>query len=327
MSPRLRSLFLSTALLACATPALALDGVVASIKPVHSLVAAVMGETGEPRLIVSGSGSEHIHSLRPSDAKALEAAKVVFWVGDKMETFLTEPLKTLSGGARVVALSQAPGLELLDLREGGPFEAHDHSHEGHDHEGHNHDDHAHEGHSHHAHDHAHGEKDMHFWLDPVNAKAMLVEIQKTLSEADPENAEAYAANARAYADKLDALVADIEVEIEDVREKPSIVFHDAYQYFEKRFGVNVAGSITVSPEVTPGAQRLTEIRERVKAVGAACIFAEPQFEPKLVSVVAEGTDARTGVLDPLGAEIADGPQLYLQLIRNLATSLKQCLAG
>ena len=322
MANHLRSLLIASAALVTASPAFALD-VVASIKPVHSLVAAVMEGVGEPDLIVSGSGSEHVHSLRPSDAQALQNADVVFWIGEGMETYLVSPLGTLSFDAKVVALADTDGLEKLPLREGGPFEAHEHDHDGHEHP---HSDHDHD-HDHDAgHAHEEGHYDLHFWLDPLNAKVLVQKIETVLSEADPENRAAYAENARRYGERLDQLVAEVGKVLDGVREKPSIVFHDAYQYFEHRFGVNVAGSITVSPEVMPGAQRLNEITERVKSSGATCIFAEPQFEPKLVTVVAGGTEARTGVLDPLGAELADGPELYIELIRNMANSFKDCLS-
>lgn len=330
MSRRFRSLsFGAVAALVCAGPAWAFDGVVASIKPVHSLVSAVMEGVGEPTLIVRSTGSEHVYSLRPSDAQALQDASVVFWVGHGMETFLEGPIETLAGGATVVALEDAPGLTLLEFREGGPFEAHthgdddDHAHD--DDDDHDGDEHAHEDDDH-GHDHVHGAHDLHFWLDPVNAKLLVAEIERTLSEADPANAGRYRANAQAYSQRLDALVAEVEAEIAPVKDKPVVVFHDAYQYFENRFGINVVGSITVSPEVMPGAQRVSEIRAKVQELGAACIFAEPQFEPRLVSVVAEGTSAKTGVLDPLGAALQDGPELYVELIRNLTTSLTTCLA-
>jgi zinc transport system substrate-binding protein len=162
-------------------------------------------------------------------------------------------------------------------------------------------------------------------LDPVNAKAMVHEIEEALVEADPDNAARYEANADAVSARLDALIADVSSELEPVKGKGFIVFHDGYQYFENRFGITASGSITVSPEVMPGAERITEIRERVQELGAACVFAEPQFEPKLVSTVIEGTNARSGTLDPLGAGLEDGAELYFQLIRNMSTSIKTCL--
>jgi zinc transport system substrate-binding protein len=334
----LRSLLLASAALTFASSAFAADreGVVASIKPIHSLVAAVMEGVGEPTLIVKGAGSEHGYSLKPSDAEAIEHAKVIFWAGPGMENFLTKPLATLGAGADVVALGDAPGLTKLKFREGGPFEAHDHGHEaeeGHDHAHHDHahDDKAHDGHDHaHGHDdhgHEHGEYDLHFWLDPENAKAAVQDIAGTLAKADPAHAAQYESNAKAYSAKLDALTKEVAAELKPVQGKPFIVFHDAYQYFEKRFGMNAVGSITVNPENTPGAQRIAEIHDKVKKLGATCVFAEPQFEPRLVNTVIEGTDAKSGVLDPLGASLKDGPDLYPQLIRNLADSLKNCLSG
>lgn len=338
---QLRTLGFATASAAvlCGGPAWALDGVVASIKPVHSLVAAVMEGVGEPELLVKGAASPHAYALRPSEARALERAKVVFWVGEGMETFLAGPLETLGGNARVVELVKAHDLVELDFREGGPFEAHDHGdHEGHDHAHDDDDDddddeadhdggdnHAHEGHGHEGHDH--GAIDMHLWLDPSNAKAFVHEIEEALSAADPDNAATYEANADALNEKLDALIAETDAALAPVRGRGFVVFHDAYQYFENRFDIQAAGSITVSPEAIPGAQRLTDIRAKVAELGATCIFAEPQFEPRLISVVAEGTQARTGALDPLGADLEDGPELYFELIRNLSTSLTTCLAG
>lgn len=337
----LKSLLLASAfmtVLSGAAFAAEREGVVVSIKPLHSLVSAVMQGVGEPTLIVQGAGSEHSYSLKPSDAKAIEGAKVIFWAGPSMETFLDKPIDTLGEGAKVVALGETDGLTKLKFREGGPFEAHDH---GHDHgaEAHSHDSHDHkhdDGHDHkhdHAdeaaekgHDHHHGEFDLHFWLDPQNGKVLVGNIAKVLSESDPEHAAQYEKNAADYANKLDALNKDIETELQPVKDKPFIVFHDAYQYFENRFGVKAAGSITVSPEKAPGAARIKDIHEKIKSLGAVCVFSEPQFEPKLVNTVIDGTDAKTGVLDPLGAELKDGPDLYPQLIRNLADSLKNCLS-
>jgi len=326
-----RSLLLASAFLASATNislAAEREGVVVSIKPLHSIVSAVMQGVGEPKLIVQGAGSEHVYSLKPSDAEAIEHAKVIFWAGPSMETFLDKPIDTLGEGAKVVALGDADGLNRLKFREGGPFEAHGHGHEGHDH-GHDdkkHDHAAEASEAGHDHDHGHGEYDLHFWLDPQNGKVLATDIAKTLGASDPEHAAQYEKNARDYGEKIDALTREIASELEPVKDKPFIVFHDAYQYFENRFGVKAAGSITVSPEKAPGAARIKEIHDKIKSLGATCVFSEPQFEPKLVKTVIDGTEARTGILDPLGAELKDGPDLYPQLIRNLAGSLKTCLS-
>ena len=314
----MKSLRLTTAAVAgflfLAGPASAMDGVVASIKPVHSLVAAVMGDTGTPDLLVQGAASPHTYSLRPSEARKLDQAKVVFWVGDGMETFLSKPLQSLATGAKIVNLSQTPGLTMLDLREGGSFEHHDHD----DH------DHAHENND--AHHHEHHAKDMHLWLDPENARVMAKEIARTLAEADPDNASTYEQNASALDRRLAALIQETASNLSDVKDKPFIVFHDAYHYFEDRFGLHAAGSISINPETPPSAQRVREIQDKIAETNASCVFAEPQFEPRIVSVVAEGTSARAGELDPLGADLKDGPDLYFQLIGNLAASIKSCLS-
>ncbi|MBB4008004.1 zinc transport system substrate-binding protein [Rhizobium taibaishanense] len=316
----LLSLIARLALSGLALSGLALPGlaaaapkVVASVKPVNSIAAAIMMGVGTPTLLVEGAGSPHDYSLKPSKAKALQQADVIFWVGPNLEIFLDKPLDALAGKAKVVALSQAEGVTLLPVREGGAFEAHDDGDDdhGHDHDGAHHDDHE-------AHD-------MHIWLDPANAKAMASTIAKTLSEADKVNAATYATNLAAFDARIDAMDKEIDAKLAPIKDKPFIVFHDAYQYFEHRYHVAVAGSVTVSPDRAPGAERVAAIRAKIKSLGATCIFAEPQFTPKLISVVAEGSKARTGTLDPLGAALADGPDLYPQLMQNLASAMSDCL--
>ena len=285
--------------------------VVASIKPVHSLVASVMQGVSEPSLLVEGAGSPHTYSLKPSQAKELQAADIVFWMSHDLEAFLENSIESIAKNAKAVSLMDSHGLMKLNFREGGAFDAHDHGH----------DDHGDDKHD----DHGHDEVDPHVWLDPQNAKSLVHEIEEHLAEIDPSNAAKYEANAKAVMKKLDALTKEIEADLKPIRERGYVVFHDAYQYFEKRFGVSAVGSITVSPEVLPGAERVAELRDKVKSLNASCVFSEPQFEPKLVKTITENTDAGTGVLDPLGANIKDGPELYFTLIRNMAKSLKDCL--
>lgn len=325
------SLLSATALFAGAGAAFAAPEVVVSIKPIHSLVASIMQGVGEPKLIVAGAASPHTFSLKPSNAATIESADIVFWVGPGMEAFLEKPLEALGSRATVVELEDAPGLEKLPFRKGGAFEAHDHGHEGeaaHEHGGHDEEHAEGEGHEHegHEHEHEHGAFDTHLWLDPMNAKAIAAEIEKTLVSADPANAAAYQANAAALMQKIDALDTELKTTVEPVKDKPFIVFHDAYQYFEKRYGVSVAGSVTVSPETMPGADRISQIHRKVTELGATCVFAEPQFEPKLVAVVTEGTPARSGTLDPEAATLKEGPDLYFELMRGLASSMKDCLS-
>ena len=316
-------IFAPSMLLAAGTAHAEVPNVVVSIKPIHSLVASIMQGVGEPALIIEGAASPHTYSMKPSNAAALEKANIVFWVGHGLEAFLEKPLESLGSGAEIVELDDAPGLEKLKFREGGAFEAHDDGDE-HDASAEGTEGHAHEEAGHH---HDEGEFDMHLWLDPANAKTMAAQIEATLTAADPDNAAAYKANLEALGIRLDALDKQITETVAPIKDKPFIVFHDAYQYFEHRYHVKVAGSITVSPETLPGAARLKQIHEKIVELGATCVFAEPQFEPKLVNVVLEGTPAKSGTLDPEAATLDAGPDLYFQLMEGIGTSLKTCLSS
>ena len=435
--------------------------VVTSVKPVHSLVSGVMEGVGTPDLIVEGAASPHTYSLKPSQAKQLEEADLVFWMGHELESFLEKPLEAITSKAKVIELIDSPGLKKLDMREGGAFDEHGHEEDG-EHSEEGHDEHAGEGHAFewagvfklpagdytwtfakvdgdyadpmmkmvflptssdgeegieeqeevaerlissqssvrrnhdgrltpneenayqlvfdanrnvtelritiknegayafftehmpfefeadehflknasakdieptaqepeagHHHHHGHGEFDLHVWLDPENAKVLVQEIKQALVELDPGNAGTYEANAKNLMVKLDRLISEISSTLASSKGKGFVVFHDAYQYFEERFGMTAVGSITVSPEVVPGASRIRELKDKIVELDAHCVFSEPQFQPKIVFTVAEGTQANTGVLDPLGASIADGPELYFTLIRDMANSLQECLS-
>ncbi len=300
--------------------------VAADIAPVHSLVARVMEGVGVPDLIVAPGASPHAYALRPSEARSIQAAGVVFTVGGGLTPMLDETIATLAPEARVVALSEAEGVRLLPVREGATFEAHDHDH-GHEEAGHEEagfDDHAHGGEAGYDHHGLEGD-DPHAWLDPANAEVWLDAIARTLAEVDPANADAYAANAAAGRVEIEALRAGIEATLAPVRGRGYIVFHDAYQYFETAFDVPAAGSISVSDATAPSPARIAEIRDRVAGEGIACVMTEPQFNAGLVTTVLDGTDARAGVMDPLGAALEPGPDLYPALLEELARQLADCL--
>ncbi len=288
-------------------------GVVASIKPIHSLVAGVIQGVATPHLIVRGGGSPHAYAMKPSDARALETAKVVFWIGPGIEMFLEHAIENLTDGAEVVTLSRAERLVQRKIREDGPWahQAHDDAESGTgQHEAHRAGDH---------------ETDPHVWLDPLNAQAMVAKIAGVLRQADPENELAYEANAKALANRLDGLMRELKLELAPILERPYMVFHDGFQYFEKRFGLRPIGSVTANPDRQPGAERIHEVQARIRDLGAVCIFTEPQFRPRLLAVVIEGTDVKIGVLDPLGASLPDGPDLYFALMRRNAKALRDCL--
>ena len=299
--------------------------IVTSIKPVHSLVAGVMQGVGEPLLLVSGGASPHDYSLKPSEARAIDQAQVVFWIGPDLESFLIRPLDNVKDKVRVVALLDAPGMTVLPLREGGAWEPHGHEH--------GHDEHSHEtpedGDDHeHEHEHAHQvDHDPHVWLDPVNAIAMVRRIMTVLGEVDVAHRADYQRNGAALIERLDRLNQRLATELAPVRQQPYLVFHDAYQYFERRYDLDAIGSVTMSAERRPGAKRVADIQARIRDLQVRCVFSEPQFQPALVETIIAGSAARRGVLDPLGAELPPGPDAYFQLLQGLATSLRACLSG
>lgn len=285
--------------------------VVATIKPIHSIAASVMAGIGEPNLLIDGAASPHSFTLKPSDAKALIAARVVFRVSDGLEPFMIKVARSLPKSVEVVTLEKVPGLTLLEMRSGGTFEDDDHTHGKHGH----------------AHDHDKNAIDGHLYLDPANAKLIATHMAAVLSKAQPASAERFKANAEAFSRDMTALMTELEARTKPLAGRPFIVFHDAYQYFERRFGIDAAGSVTVSPDIAPSARRLSALRRKIGALKAVCVFSEPQFEPRLVATITEKTNARRGVLDPLGVAIPAGTAHYPTLLRNLAADLEACLNG
>ena len=465
-------------LLAFISPVNAEIKVVASIKPIHSLASYLMDGVAKPDLIVDGYASPHGFAMKPSHAKMLQNADIVFWVGEDLENFLEKPLNSIAKKAEKIELMDAKGIVKLKFRERNIFGDHD-DHDDHDDHGHkkkdDHDDHGHaahafewaglfelkagtykwsfakvdgdyadpamkmvilsahdieeveeaaekllesetveakkdgevlvaknnsyslnfdankdvsvfdvkitkngkyafftehmpfefeanehffkdlagkdlepiaqepegdghdHGHGEHAkkegghddhddHDghegHHHGEFDPHIWLDPINAKVILFEMSKHLIENDPTNEAAYRANLSKAYKEIDKLTNDVTAELNE--STASIVFHDAYQYFEKRFNVNILGAFTVNTDVLPGAEQLSEIREVIEHDKVACVFSEPQFNPDIIKAVAKDMNIKTGIVDPLGATLTPGKGLYFDLIKNMSKSFKGC---
>ena len=295
--------------------------VVASIKPIHSLASSLMDGVGKPDLIVDGYASPHGFAMKPSHAKMLQEADIIFWVGEDLENFLVKPLSSIAKKAEKIELMDIKGLEILKFRERNIFDDHDHDDHGHDDHGKKEDDHDDHGHDEHE-GHAHGEFDPHIWLDPVNAKVILKEMAEHLIENDEKNSATYKKNLAKALKDIDKLIKDTKSELN--KSVASIVFHDAYQYFEERFNVNILGAFTVNTDVMPGAEQLAEIREIIEHDKVACVFSEPQFNPDIIKAVAKDMDIKTGVVDPLGATLNPGKDLYFDLIRNMSASFKNC---
>ena len=292
-----------------AVPSFAAPNVVVTIKPVHSLAAAILEGVSEPKLLLEGGASPHSYALKPSDAEAISGADAIIRVSENLEVFLDKAIATIPEKARVITLDKTPGLTLLQVRRGGGSMQHaSGEREGAE-----------------EHEHHHGPMDVHFWLDPVNAIVISGYLARQFGEIDPEHAAQYRANAEKLEAKLAALDSELKITFKGISDRPFIVFHDVTQYLENRYGLHGLGAVTLSPERPPGAKRLSEIRDKIRQAKAICVFSEPQFPPKLVEMLTDGTAAKSGVLDEIGAAIPPGPGQYFALMRADAENLASCL--
>ena len=279
--------------------------VVTTIKPIHSLVAGVMDGLGSPSLIVDGSNSPHNFSLKPSHAKMIEDAEIIFWVGEDLETFMIKSLESIANNATKVSFMDLDNITKLKFKEENILEV-----EGYDDD---HDDHD---------DHADGEFDAHIWLDPKNAIEIVNEIAKTLSLKDPNNKNVYYSNAEKLNHSLNELIKKINLSIN--KDARFIVFHDAYQYFEKRFDVSSAGALILNEEALPSAKKVSEIHKIIKKQNINCIISEPQFNPNIIKSIAQDSSILTRSFDPLGSSFDTNKNLYFEMILSLSNSLKDC---
>lgn len=298
------------------TPAIAsaAPNVVVSLAPLHSLAAGVMRGVGQPRLLIAGGASPHDQHLRPSDARVIAEADVLFWIGPELERFLVKPLHNVQGQVQAIALLDAPGVTVFPVRTGGVWEVHVHAQNEEEHAGHDHADHE-------------ADHDPHIWLDPRNAIAMTRRMVAVLGQVDPDHKTDYERNGAALIERLNQLDQQLTARLAPIQNQPYVVFHDAYQYLERRYRLNAVGSVVLDPEQRPGAKRVAEIQARIQQRGVRCVFSEPQFQPALVDTIIAGSAASSGILDPLGADIPPGPDAYFQLLERLANALQACLRG
>jgi len=323
----------------------AAPNVATDITPVHSLVSQVMAGVGTPDLLIQSGASPHNYSLSPSEAEALQEADLVFWIGEGLTPWLERSLDNLSPTSTKIELLEAQGTTTYAFREGATFGAHEDEDDGHEDEAHEdeahedeahedeahedeaHEDEAHEDEAHEdEHHHDHSGVDPHAWLDPANGKVWLDVIASALAEKDPENASQYLENAAISKAKIDTATLSIENTIAQLQDKQFIVFHDAYQYFEKRFGIMAAGSISISDASKPSPGRIAEIRQLVEDLSVSCVFTEPQYNPGIVNAVFGDTGVNTsGVIDPLGSGLVTGTNLYSNLLIEIAKGLQSCL--
>jgi zinc transport system substrate-binding protein len=293
-------------------------GIITTIKPIDSLVSAVVGDTGKTISLISSETSPHEFRLKPSDARALQNGNIIFYISPHLETSIVKVFETLPKNIKIINLMEETGIEHLSIRDNEAWELHDH-----------HDDEKHDDHDKHAqkdeHDDHKSKDDVHIWLDPENAIKIIKKVNTELSFFFPENAKIYDENATKIINKIKSLKKQLKKELLPIKEKPYIVFHDAYQYFEKTFGLNAVGSIALEDDIASSPKQISFIKNKIIKSKASCVFQEPQFDNKLVKTVIEGTQAKIGTLDPLGFGIKEKEDFYLQLLRNMSKNLKECL--
>ena len=302
---------LSAALWGSATQA-ANAAVVASLKPLGFIASAIADGVTDTQVLLPDGASEHDYSLRPSDVKRLQGADLVVWIGPEMEAFMEKSVSNIPE-AKQVTIAQLNDVKPL-LMKGADDDDDDH---GHDH------GHAEKGDAHHH----HGDYNMHLWLSPEIARASAVAIHEKLVELMPQSRAKLDANLKDFEAQLASTETQVGNELAPLKGKGYFVFHDAYGYFEKQFGLTPLGHFTVNPEIQPGAQRLHEIRTQLVEQKATCVFAEPQFRPAVVEAVARGTSVRMGTLDPLGTSIKLGKTSYSAFLNQLANQYASCLKG
>jgi zinc transport system substrate-binding protein len=303
-------------------------------------VNAVIGNTGGSTSLIPSEVSPHEFKLKPSDVKSLQDGNIIFYISSHLESSITKVFENLPKNIKIVNLMEETGVNHLAIRDNEEWERHDHhdDHDKHAKKDDHHDDHDkhakkddhHDDHDKHAkkddhHDDHEKEDDVHIWLDPDNAIKIIQKVNKELSLLFPENSQIYNKNATDIINKITELKREIKEELLSIKDKPYIVFHDAYQYFEKVFGLNAVGSIALEDDVATSPKQISYIRNKIIKSNVSCVFQEPQFDSKLVKTVVEGTDAKIGTLDPLGVDIANKKDFYLQLLRNMSKSLKECL--
>ena len=304
-------------------------GVITTIQPINALVNAVIGNTGKTISIVPADMTPHEFKLKPSDAKKLQDANLIFYVSDHLESTIVKFFENLPKNIKTINLMEETGINHLPIRDNEAWERHDHhDHDDHDKHGKKHDDHDdHDKHGkkHDDHDDHQIKEDVHIWLSPDNAIKIVNKVNEELSLFFPENKKIYNDNSSIIINKINNLKKELTKDLAPIKDKPFIVFHDAYQYFEKTFGLNAVGSVALEGDIASSPKQISFIKDKIIKSNASCVFQEPQFDSKLVKIVVEGTNAQIGTLDPLGVGIKTTSDFYLQLLKNMSKSLKECL--
>ena len=272
------------------------QNIVATIKPVHSIVQNILGDTIEAKLLIDNNSSAHNYQLKPSDIKLINKADVVFYIDPTLESFISRITGFNTSANRFVQLTSEDGLVLLEPRSDS-----------------------------HGHDHEHDIVDTHIWLDPVNAKIIAKIVFKTLSAIYPENKEIYETNLIKTIEKLEQLDSSLKAKLEPIEHAAFITQHDAYQYFDKHYNLNFIRAISLDASIPPSVKLTQNLRISIENNNVKCIFSEPQYSDRLVKAIVNDARINAGILDPIGIDLNPGETLYFDLLTNLANNFVNCL--
>ena len=270
--------------------------VVTDIAPVQSLVAMVMGDFRAPDVILRPGETPHTATLRPSQARALQAADIVFWVGEDLSPWLSEPIETLAVDAKSVELLHISGTTVLDNREAG-------------------DDHD---------DHHHGHHDPHGWLDPENAKVWLDHIATTLGNLDAENVARYKVNAAKGKHAIKKAVTKIEMDLALAQSKKYMIYHDALQYFEQSFDLTFVAAVVPSDDQPASAARVSAVVQQMNDHDIACVFLDRAAQTKFVETLIDDHNIGHATLNILTAQPTDTNSGYVKMLFDLAQAIANC---
>ena len=269
--------------------------VIASIKPVHSLVAGIMQGVGQPELLLSSNQSPHHYSLRPSERLKLARADLIFWIGPNMESFMPRLLHSIDNKTQLVSLVDTEGLTLLPVRLA------DHHHEN-----------------------QHTAIDAHVWMNTDNIEKMADEITRQLVSIDPANTRQYKNNNKILHKKIKTLRNELRLKLKD-KHSPFLTYHDGYQYFEQEFNLKNIGFISSGPELQPSAMHIQAMKKLIRRHSIQCIFYDAPSEPPIMTSLLTDSSARAIELDPTGIRLPAGKDTLWQIMRNLGENFQSCL--
>jgi len=274
--------------------------VVVSIKPLHSIVSALMEGVSRPQLLLESSDSAHTFHLNPSQLNLLSNADLVITIGDGFETGLKKTLRNIKVGSHII-VSEINGLHLFDFRNPDTNEMDKNE------------------------EHEHADNDLHLWLDIDNMQKTAQYINEQLIKIDPNNRITYETNLVKIHSRLNKLKSELQQQIAPFRSERFAIFSDTLQYFEKSFQLQKPVIITPYHGARLSIHRTLEARKKMKDLKIKCLLYGPENTSKKVNVLSEGLSIKALRIDILGAKLNAGSDQYFNLMKGLSSQLVKCL--